>query len=213
MPSERSERIISHAARRAAGSKPVVGSSRKTSSGSPTSATPRSRRRFWPPESVFDARVALLLEPDERDHLVDVARLRVVAGEHRVHLAHGERSARAPTAGGRRRSARGTRGPAARDRGRAPSPRRRRACGSPRGSRPSSSCRRRSGRAGRRPRPPRSSKSTPRTASSSPYDFRRPRTTIALTRCPARAARARRAGTTARGRPRGPRRRRPQSGW
>ena len=35
----------------------------------------------------------------------------------------------------------------------APSPRRRRASGSPRGSRPSSSCPRRSGRGGRRPRP------------------------------------------------------------
>ena len=39
------------AARRAAGSNPVVGSSRKTSSGSPTSASARSRRRSWPPES------------------------------------------------------------------------------------------------------------------------------------------------------------------
>ena len=46
-------RTISQAFRRACGSKPVVGSSRKTRSGSPTSARPRSRRRFWPPESVF----------------------------------------------------------------------------------------------------------------------------------------------------------------
>ena len=33
---------------------------------------------------------AFSFEPDERDHLVDVARLRVVAGEHRVRLADGE---------------------------------------------------------------------------------------------------------------------------
>src|SRR4029077_3328422 len=33
------------------------------------------------------ARVRLLLEPDERDHLVDVARRAVVAGEDRVRLA------------------------------------------------------------------------------------------------------------------------------
>ena len=89
-PSERSERIISHAARRAAGSKPVVGSSRKMSSGSPTSATPRSRRRFWPPESVLTRAFAFSVEPDERDDLVDVARVRVVAGEHGVRLADGE---------------------------------------------------------------------------------------------------------------------------
>ena len=36
----------------------------------------------------LDARVRLLLEPDERDHLVDVARRAVVAGEDRVRLAH-----------------------------------------------------------------------------------------------------------------------------
>ena len=44
--------ITSHAWRRADGSKPVVGSSRKSSSGSPTRATPTSRRRSWPPERL-----------------------------------------------------------------------------------------------------------------------------------------------------------------
>ena len=90
MPSSRSERTSSHAFRRAAGSKPVVGSSRKTRSGSPTSAMPRSSRRFCPPESVFTRVVALLREADELDHLVDGARPRVVAGEDAVHLAHGQ---------------------------------------------------------------------------------------------------------------------------
>ena len=38
----------------------------------------------------LDPRARLLLEPDERDHLVDVPRRAVVAGEDRVRLAHGE---------------------------------------------------------------------------------------------------------------------------
>ncbi|HKA67391.1 MAG TPA: hypothetical protein VKG03_05740, partial [Solirubrobacterales bacterium] len=40
--------ITSQACRRAEGSKPVVGSSRKSSSGSPISAIPTSSRRCWP---------------------------------------------------------------------------------------------------------------------------------------------------------------------
>ena len=51
MPRSRRPAMTFHAARRATGSKPVVGSSRKTSSGSPTSARPTSRRRRWPPDS------------------------------------------------------------------------------------------------------------------------------------------------------------------
>jgi hypothetical protein len=65
LPSSRSERIVDQAPRRAAGSKPVVGSSRKISSGSPTSASARSRR----------ARVALLAQAGQLDHLIDVARV------------------------------------------------------------------------------------------------------------------------------------------
>ena len=38
----------------------------------------------------LDPRARLLLQPDERDHLVDVARRAVVAGEDRVRLADGE---------------------------------------------------------------------------------------------------------------------------
>ena len=51
------------AARRAAGSKPVVGSSRKISSGSPTSPKARSRRRRCPPESVRARRSAACSSP------------------------------------------------------------------------------------------------------------------------------------------------------
>ena len=67
LPSSCRRRIVSHAARRAAGSKPVVGSSRKISSGSPTSASARSRRRSWPPDSVRARASCLLLEPGDRD--------------------------------------------------------------------------------------------------------------------------------------------------
>ena len=43
---------ISHNCRRLCGSRPVVGSSRKRMSGSPTSAQATPRRCFWPPESL-----------------------------------------------------------------------------------------------------------------------------------------------------------------
>ena len=91
MPSERSARTSSHAVRRAAGSKPVVGSSRKTSSGSPTSATPRSRRRFWPPDSVFTRASAFSRSPTSSITSSTSRGCAVVAGEHPVHLAHRER--------------------------------------------------------------------------------------------------------------------------
>ena len=45
----------------------MVGSSRNSSSGSPTSAHASASRCFCPPDSVADARVALLLELHERD--------------------------------------------------------------------------------------------------------------------------------------------------
>ncbi len=60
LPSARSERTVSHAARRASGSKPVVGSSRKISSGSPTSASAKSSRRSWPPREPAAALVGLV---------------------------------------------------------------------------------------------------------------------------------------------------------
>ena len=56
MPRSRRPAMTSHACRRADGSKPVVGSSRKSSSGSPTSASAKSSRRRCPPESARRAR-------------------------------------------------------------------------------------------------------------------------------------------------------------
>jgi hypothetical protein len=51
-PASHNARIVAHERRRADGSKPVVGSSRNSTSGSPTSPTARSSRRRWPPESA-----------------------------------------------------------------------------------------------------------------------------------------------------------------
>ena len=51
-PAARS-RMSSQNSRRASGSKPVVGSSRKSSSGRPTMPSATSRRRFCPPERVW----------------------------------------------------------------------------------------------------------------------------------------------------------------
>ena len=82
--------MTSHAARRAEGSKPVVGSSRKISSGSPISASATSRRRRWPPESAVARSSACSCQPDERERLVDRARRAVVAGVEREALAHGQ---------------------------------------------------------------------------------------------------------------------------
>ena len=77
--------------RRADGSKPVVGSSRNTSSGSPTSATPRSSRRFCPPERVFTRASALSASPTS-SITSSTGRGRLeVAREHPVHLPHAER--------------------------------------------------------------------------------------------------------------------------
>ena len=82
--------MTSQAARRADGSKPVVGSSRKISSGSPISASATSRRRRWPPESVLARSSACSREADQRERLVDVARRAVVAGVELEALAHGQ---------------------------------------------------------------------------------------------------------------------------
>ena len=90
LPSSCSERTVSHAWRRAAGSKPVVGSSRKTSSGSPTSASAKSSRRCWPPDSVTRALRRRRLQPAQRDRLLDVARRVVEPGPVADRLAHGQ---------------------------------------------------------------------------------------------------------------------------
>ena len=76
MPRSRSPAMTSQAARRADGSKPVVGSSRKISSGSPISASATSSRRRWPPESAVARCVGLLCEVDERERLIDAGAVR-----------------------------------------------------------------------------------------------------------------------------------------
>ena len=78
----------SQVSRRPDGSSPVVGSSRKSSSGLPMIPRPTSSRRCWPPESRLIAVVGLLVQPDQLDHLVDRPRIRVVAGVAGQHLAH-----------------------------------------------------------------------------------------------------------------------------
>ena len=100
-----------------------------------------------------DPRVGLVLQPAERDDLVDVARARVQRGPVRERLAHAEEAVHAaglqddpdPLA----QRARPRLGVQAEDRHLAAVARR----GSPRGSRRSSSCPRRWARAGRTPRP------------------------------------------------------------
>ena len=107
------------------------------------------------------AGVRLAAEADQLDRLLDRPRRAVVAGVEPERLAHGQvgiESAAlqddpdplAPGAPGVLRDPRP-----------APRPRRRCACGSPRGSPPSSSCRRRWARGRRRPRPRSTSRSMP----------------------------------------------------
>ena len=80
--------MSSQVSRRPDGSRPVVGSSRKRSSGLPMIPRPTSSRRCWPPESRLIRSSRLLRQPDQLDHLVDRARVGVVAGVAREHLAH-----------------------------------------------------------------------------------------------------------------------------
>ena len=143
---------ISHALRRALGSNPVVGSSRKSSSGSPASAIATSSRRCWPPLSRRTRSSRLLGEPDDLDDLVGRTRVRVVAAVHLDRLAHGEERVDAgrlqhdPDPLLERMLA--LRGVVPEDLRRS----RPFAVGTPRGSRWSWSCRRRSGRGARTPR-------------------------------------------------------------
>ena len=135
--------------RRDCGSRPVVGSSRNSRSGSLTSAHATARRCFWPPESLptqlrrfassstisstsVDRRALPVERSEEPDDLLDGELL----VELRLLQLDAEPLPQRPVVG--RPSA-----------GRAPRPRPRPARAAPRGSRPSSSCRRRSGRAGR----------------------------------------------------------------
>ena len=83
-------RTVSHAARRAAGSKPVVGSSRNISSGSPTSASAKSSRRCWPPESVRARRSAASSRPASAITSSTSRGARIQRRPVRDRLAHGQ---------------------------------------------------------------------------------------------------------------------------
>ena len=88
MPSCLSERIVSQALRRAAGSNPVVGSSRKISSGSPDQRERQVQAAQLTAGERAGHRVLLALQAGERDHLVDVAGMGVHGGEMDERLAH-----------------------------------------------------------------------------------------------------------------------------
>ena len=85
-PCDVSPRTTSHACRRAAGSKPVVGSSRKIRSGWPITATARSSRRRWPPLSFPARRSAASDSPTRLQRLRGRHRPRVQRRAERQHL-------------------------------------------------------------------------------------------------------------------------------
>ena len=90
VPAAARSRISSQNSRRASGSKPVVGSSRKSSSGRPTMPSATSSRRFCPPERVCVRALALSVSPTRPITAVRVVRRRVERGEVVHHLAHGQ---------------------------------------------------------------------------------------------------------------------------
>ena len=177
VPRARRFSITAQHRRRASGSKPVVGSSRKISSGSPASASAKSRRRRCPPERRRTTRVALRGELDDREQLVERARRPVEAAPRVDQLADPEVQ-REPALlqhdTGARAQLRGVRG---RVEAEDTHGTRRRVRGSPRGSRPWSSCRRRWVRAARTPRleRPRDRRLAARIARRSACAGRRPR--------------------------------------
>ncbi len=81
VPSERSERIRSQAARRAAGSKPGRGLVEEHEIGVADERDAEVESALLAAGERLHPRVPLLFQPDELDHLVDVARAGVVAGE------------------------------------------------------------------------------------------------------------------------------------
>ena len=137
---------------RACGSMPAVGSSRNTSARRPTSASASESRCRCPPERRRTRVPRDVAEADEVEQPLGVVGVVVERGEEseRLERAHARVQAALlehhadPRTGGSRRRATG--------RGRGRARRRRRRGGSPRGSRPWSSCPRRSVRAGRTPR-------------------------------------------------------------
>ena len=90
VPSADSARISSHDARRAAGSSPVVGSSRNSSSGCPMMPSARSTRRRCPPESFSMRWSTKAPRPTSSTHSSERARAGVARRVHRQHLADGE---------------------------------------------------------------------------------------------------------------------------
>ena len=164
-PSFLNSSITSQSCRRDCGSSPVVGSSRKSSSGSPTSAQATARRCFWPPESFSYQASRFSSSDTARSTSSGVAPAR----EERAEEASGSRRRRAgragASAGATRRAARAARARRSPSASRAPRRRPRSDRAGPRGSRRSSSCPRRSGRAGRSTRPRGTSRSRPSTAS------------------------------------------------
>ena len=86
MPPAASSRIRTQNSRRACGSKPVVGSSRKSSSGRPITPSATSRRRFWPPDRVWVSARRFSVRPTAVEHGGRVGGIRVVPGEEAHHL-------------------------------------------------------------------------------------------------------------------------------
>ena len=90
MPSAASARISPQKSRRACGSKPVVGSSRKSSSGRPTMPSATSSRRRCPPLRPTILVSACVVEADRGEHVGDVARVRVGLRGAGERLARGQ---------------------------------------------------------------------------------------------------------------------------
>ena len=78
-PSRRRFSIAAQQRRRASGSKPVVGSSRKIRSGSPARARAKSRRRRWPPDSLRTWVFRTSASSTTFEQVAERARVRVVA--------------------------------------------------------------------------------------------------------------------------------------
>ena len=86
-PRRLSASTISQIWRRECGSSPVVGSSRKSSSGSPTRAQASDSRCFWPPERVRTRAPGLLGQADAGERLGRVEAAGVEAAEEGEDLA------------------------------------------------------------------------------------------------------------------------------
>ena len=171
MPSSARLSIRPQNCRRASGSKPVVGSSRNSSSGRPTMPRATSSRRRWPPDRLDDrgrrasppGRPARSPRPAASDRGSRPRPSRPTRGRS-ARSDWARSSTRCSTMPMRDRHCGGRLRPG---RARARAPRRRPGCGSPRGSRRSWTCRRRSARAARTPRRDRPSRSSPSTAALS----------------------------------------------